>query len=53
MCVLGLPNFDHLKSRPLAIITFIMPDIWQPFDVPAADLGNPWGYFFHIAHTHP
>ena len=29
-----------------------MPEIWQRF-ISKADLGNKWGYLFHIAHTYP
>ena len=29
-----------------------MPEIWQRF-ISESDLGNPWEYLFHIAHTYP
>ena len=52
MCFWGLWISIYFSGRPLAIINFNMPDIWQRV-VCAADLWNPWGDFIYIARTNP
>ena len=45
---------EHLKKWPTKkLVSVISYELSAAVRVSGEDLGNQWGDFFHIAHTHP
>ena len=46
-------GYFETKFRGIGVASDVWPPIWPVVRVSGAGLGNQWGDFFHIAHTHP